>query len=128
MSRKSVLLPVVLETAKSLAASFTTTPTVISYQDNIAFQLNITTTNSTGVFAIQASMDYEAGVNGSGPAVAGNWADLTLSGVPTVAAANDVVTISMNQVPYKALRLSYTPTIAGTGTVAILIMAKTVGA
>lgn len=127
MSRKNVLLPVVLEAAKSLAASFTTTPTIINYQDNIAFQINVTTTNSTGTFSIQASMDYEPGVNGSGPAAAGNFADLTLSGSPTVAAANDVITISMNQVPYKALRLSYTSTIAGTGTAAILIMAKQVG-
>lgn len=128
MSRKLVLLPVAIATNQSLATAFTTTPTVLSYQDNVAYQINVTTTNSTGTFTVQASMDYEAGVNGSGPPVAGNWVDLTLDGVPTVAAANDTIAISLNQVPFKALRIAYTPTVAGTGTCNILIMARTVGA
>ncbi len=128
MSRKNVLLPVAIATNQSLAAAFTTTPTVISYMDNIGYQINVTTSDSTGTFAVEASMDYEAGVNGSGPAVAGTWSALTLSGTPTVAAANDSIMISLNQVPYKALRLSYTPTIAGTGTCTASIMAKMVGA
>jgi hypothetical protein len=115
MSRKQVLLPVTIASAQSLAADFTTTPTVISYQDNIAYQINVTTADSAGTFAVQASMDYEAGVNGSGPPVAGNWTTLTLSGTPTVAAANDTIMISLNQVPYKALRLAYTSSVAGTG-------------
>lgn len=127
MSRKNVLLPITLETSKSLAATFTTTPTVLAYQDNIAFQINVTTSDSTGTFAVQASMDYDPGVNGS-TAVTGNWVDLTLSGVPTVAATDDQMVISMNQVPYKSLRLKYTSTIAGTGTCAIYLMAKNVGA
>lgn len=128
MSRKLVLLPVTVASSQSLAADFTTTPTVLSYQDNVAYQINVTTTNSEGTFKIQASMDYEAGVNGSGPPVVGNWVDLTLDGTPTVAAANDTIAISLNQVPFKALRVAYVSTVAGTGTCNIIIMARTVGA
>lgn len=127
MSRKNVLLPVAIASNQSLSSTFTTTPTVLAYQDNIAFQINVVTTDSEGEFTVQASMDYDPGVNGS-TAVTGNWIDLTLSGVPTVAAASDQILISMNQVPYKSLRIKYTPTVAGTGTCTILLMAKNVGA
>ena len=129
MSRKLVLLPVPITTARSLATAFTTTPTVLSYQDNVAYQINVTTSDSSGTFAVEASMDYEPGTsNNTSPAVAGSWAVLPLSGTPTVAGSSDTIAISLNQVPYKALRISYTPTVAGTGVVDILIMAKTVGA
>lgn len=122
MSRKLVLAPVQLESAKSLASSFTTDATIISYQDNVAYQINVDTSDSEGTFAIEASLDYDERLN------TGTWTELTLSGVPTVAAADDSILISMNQVPYKALRMTYTSTVAGTGVCDILIMAKTVGA
>ena len=128
MSRKLVLLPTEIATAQSLAAAFTTTPTVLSYQDNVAYQINVTTTNSTGTFSVEASMDYVPSGTGNVPPDAGTWATLTLDGSPSAAAANDVIAISLNQVPFKALRIAYTPTIAGTGTCDILIMARTVGA
>lgn len=122
MSRKLVLAPVALESAKSLATSFVTDATIISYQDNIAYQINVDTSDSEGTFAVEASLDYDERLN------TGTWTELTLSGVPTVAAADDSILISMAQVPYKALRMTYTSTVAGTGTCDILIMAKTVGA
>lgn len=128
MSRKLVLLPSVIAADQSLAASFTTTPTVLSYQDNVAYQINVTTTDSTGTFEVQASMDYVPPGTGSVPPDAGTWATLTLDGTPSVAGANDVIAISLNQVPYKALRIAYTSTVAGTGTCDITIMARTVGA
>lgn len=128
MSRKNVLLPVAVATNQSLATNFTTPPTVVSYMDNIGYQINVTTVDSEGTFKVQASMDYEAGVNGAGPAVAGTWTDLTLSGTPTVSAASDSIMISLNQVPYKALRLAYVSTTPGTGTCTASIMAKMVGA
>lgn len=128
MSRKLVLLPSAVATAQSLATAFTTTPTVLSYQDNVAYQINVTTSDSEGAFEVQASMDYVPSGTGSVPPNAGTWATLTMDGTPTAAAANDVIAVSLNQVPFKALRISYTPTVAGTGTCDILIMARTVGA
>lgn len=127
MSRKLVLAPVVLEASKSLSTAFTTTPTVIDFQDNVCYQIDITTSDSTGTFVVQVSLDYVQG-DANNRAVAGNWIDLTMSGTPIAAAANDDIVISLNQLPYHAIRLKYTPTIAGTGTAKITIMAKNVGA
>ena len=94
MSRKLVLAPdIPLIVGQSLAASFTTAPTLIDFQDNVAYQINVTTTNSTGTFAVQASLDYEKG-NGLENARTGNWVTLTLGGgTPTVSAANDNIMI-----------------------------------
>jgi hypothetical protein len=122
MSRKLVLAPVILEPNKSLAANFITAPTIIDFQDNIAYQINIITSNSTGTFTVQASLDYDQRLG------TGNFADLTLNAIPTVAAANDTFLINLNQLPFRAIRLSYSSTIAGTGTCKIIIMAKVVGA
>lgn len=129
--RKNVLLPTLpVATTQSLATSFTSPITTITYQDNVAYQINITTSNSTGTFAVQASLDYIApGPQGSGGR-AGNWITLPLSGAnpPTVAAANDNILINLNNLPFNAVRLVYTSTIAGTGTADIFIMTKAMGA
>lgn len=128
MSRKNVL-DHLLVSGQSLAATFTSDPTVIQWLDSVAYQINITTTNSTGTFAVEGSLDYvpSNAVQGK-PAAAGNWATLNLSGgTPSVAAANDVILIDLNQLPYKAIRLKYTSTIAGTGTCAIYLNARQLG-
>lgn len=125
--RKNILSPTIpLATAQSLAANFTTVPTIIDYLDNVAYQINVSTTNSTGTFSVQASLDYEQG-NGLDNARTGNWVTLTLGGstaAPVVAAANDSIMIYLNQLPYRAVRLSYASTVAGTGTASIYIMSK----
>jgi hypothetical protein len=127
MSRKNVLEPVKIASSQSLASAFQSQPTIVSQGDNVGYQISVDTTNSTGEFAVQVSMDYQPqGPNG--PAVAGEWSDLLLSGTPTVAAANDIINISLNQLPFKAVRLAYTPTVAGTGTCDIFVSYKTVGA
>lgn len=124
MSRKNVLVtPLVIN--QSLAASFTTAPTVVRYLDNCSYQINVTTTNSTGSFQVQASNDYY--VNEGNDSVVqnpGNWVALTMSGTPTVAAANDNIIINLNQLPFYAVRLAYISTIAGTGTASIYITDK----
>lgn len=126
MSRKQVLftqpiatgplVPVVTNPLApvSLAAAFSTAPTTVNFQDNIAYQMDVTTTNSTGNFFLQGSL------NGT------TWADLLPCG--TVAAANDVIVVNANQIPYTQVRLRYQPATAGTGTVSILLMARTIGA
>ena len=98
----------------SLAASFNTAPSTVNFQDNVAYQMNITTSDSEGTFKLQGSLDGD------------NWADLGTAGV--VAAANDVSVINANQIPFTQVRLAYTATTPGTGTVIILFSARTVGA
>lgn len=126
MSRKQVLFTqplatgaaqaVAMNTATpiSLAASFVTAPSTINFQDSVAYQMNITTTDSVGTFTMQVSLDGT------------NFADLALAGA--VAAANDVSVINANQLPFTQVRLSYTATTPGTGTAVILFTAKTLGA
>lgn len=109
--------------SQSMAASFNSLPTMIKYLDNISYQINITTSNSTGTFSIQGSNDFQA-ADGLSTAATGNWVTLTLSGTPTAAAANDNIMITMNQLPFRAIRLVYTSTIAGTGTCDCYIAAK----
>jgi hypothetical protein len=127
MARKNVLHYEVL-TGQSLSSSFTSPVTFIKYLDNISYQVNVKTTNSTGTFAIQGSNDYN--INEASPTVVnpGNWVTLPLGGgVPFANAANDNIIVDMNQVPFNALRLVYTSTTAGTGTCDAWIVGKQIG-
>lgn len=126
MSRKNTLvynLP-----NQSLSTSFTTTPTVIRYLDNCSFQINVATTDSTGTFAVQVSDDYYVN-EGNNDVVSntGTWNTLPIGGTPTVAGAPDIITIDMNQLPFYAMRLAYTSTVAGTGTANIYLTCKMIG-
>ena len=128
MSRKLILAPVYIATSQSLSSSFNSAPTIIDYMDNCSYQINITTTNSTGTFSVQGSLDYVPQTPSGPLANSGNWADLALGGgTPSAAAANDVILIELSQVPFRALRIAYTSTIAGTGTCDIIVMNKAVG-
>lgn len=123
MSRKNQL-NYVLEDAKSLAASFVTEATLVPLLDNLSYQVNVTTASSQGIFTVQASNDYDISIPGTAVQDSGNWFDLVLSGVPIINAANDVIAVSLNQVPFKAVRLKYTSIVAGTGTCKIIIQDK----
>lgn len=99
----------------SLAASFNTLSTDIRYDDHASYQINITTTNSTGTFFLQCSDDNV------------NFVDIGTAAV--AAAANDtaVVWVNFNFVsPF--IRLRYAAGTAGTGTCTILLTAKSTGA
>lgn len=129
MSRKLILREEV-ETAKSLSTSFISKITMIPYADNCSYQINITTSNSTGTFSVEASDDYmqqSVNVNGN----AGNWVQVPLGGAtpsPVAAGANDTILIDLNQLPFNAVRVRYTSTIAGTGTADIWLLNKSIGA
>jgi hypothetical protein len=128
MGRKNTLVTQIAH-AQTLSSSFNSEPTVVRYMDNCSYQINIMTTDSTGTFSVQVSDDYY--VNEGNDAVVtnpGNWATLTLSGTPTVAASNDTIVINLNQLPFYAVRLAYTSTIAGTGTADIFVTDKVIGA
>lgn len=126
MARKNVL-NTELVASQSLATSFTTEPTIVKFLDNCSYQINITTTNSTGTFAVQVSNDYLVSEPTDTVINPGTWNALPIGGTPTVSAANDVITIDMNQLPFYAVRLAYTSTIAGTGTASIYITDKQIG-
>lgn len=109
----------------SLAASFTTPPTIVTYMDNCAYQIDITTTNSTGSFVVQASLDYAVDALSGTVINAGHWIILSLAGGSPIAnAANDDIMINLNQLPFIAIRLSYTADTAGTGTCVIYLSSK----
>lgn len=122
MSRKNTNVFELL-VAHSLSASFNSAATVILNTDNVSYQINVTTSNSTGTFAVQVSNDF-AVTEGGTISNAGTWDDLSLSGVPTVAAANDTIGISLNQLPFKAIRLAYTAGTAGTGVCNAYLVSK----
>lgn len=125
MSRKNTLNYKLL-TNQSLASSFTSPATFVRNTDNISYQIDVTTSDSVGTFTVQVSDNYAVGPDAivTNP---GTWLNLTLSGVPTVAAANDVIGISLNQLPYDAIRLVYTAGTAGTGTCSAIITSKQIG-
>lgn len=126
MSRKNtVIYP--LATGQSLSAAFTTPVTVVTHLDNVSYQIVATTTDSAGTFAVQISNDYVINETTNAVRNPGTWTPLTLSGVPTLSGATDNISINLNQLPFLAVRLAYTPTTAGTGTANITLVAKQLG-
>lgn len=129
MARKdSVLYPLYPASApKSMSASFSSPATIVRNLDNVSYQINIATTNSTGTFAIQASNDYAVNAETGLVINAGNWITLPLSGSPVAAGSADQILINLNQLPFNAVRFAYTPSVAGTGTLTAFLMAKQLG-
>lgn len=128
MARKNSF-PYQLLTNQSLSSSFTSPITTIDYIDNVSYQINCTTVDSIGTFSVEVSNDYAIDVTTNAVTNAGNWDPLTLGGgSPFVNAADAVIVISLNQLPFHAIRLRYTVGTAGTGTVSAYLLAKSIGA
>lgn len=109
---------------QSLSASFNTEATLIRYMDNVSYQINVTTTDSQGNFAVQVSNDYQVD-EVDNIANTGTWVSITLAGgAPIVSATSDQIAINLNQLGFNAVRLSYTATTAGTGTCNIFVLSK----
>ena len=115
MARKNIIAPYLVASAQSMAANFTTAATTIDWMDNVFYQINITTSDSTGTFFPQVSID---GVN---------YNDLPVSATLVSAAANDTLTYDLREVPGHKVRIRYASTIAGTGTCNVYIQAKQKG-
>lgn len=120
-------------TPYSLTTTFSTQPTVVRFLDNCSYQINVSTTDSVGSFAVEMSNDYF--VNPSSDNVVtnpGTWIPLTLTSsggaIPSVSAVDTNISINLNQLPFYAIRLTYTPTTPGTGTCKIYISDKVLGA
>lgn len=126
MSRKNVV-PYHLLRSQSLASSFTSPVTTVNYMDNISYEIDIITTDSVGSFAVEVSNSYQVD-NTTGTVInAGTWAQLNLGGTPVVNATNDSIIINLNQIPYNAVRLSYTANTPGTGTCEAYLLARQIG-
>lgn len=126
MARKNTV-PYRVAHLQSLASAFNSAPTLIRYLDNISYQINVNTSNSIGTFSVQVSDDYTVDEIGN-ITNAGQWAALTLSGgSPFANGANDTIVISLNQLPYNAVRVAYSPGTPGTGTCEIYVLAKQIG-
>jgi hypothetical protein len=127
MARKNTAFKKI-STAQSMAASFHSPVTLIRNLDNVSYQINITTSSSTGTFTVDVSNDYQLDEVGNTVINAGTWVPLTLAGgTPTAAAANDTIVINLTQLSFNAIRVSYVSTIAGTGACDIYILSKQIG-
>lgn len=124
--RKNVVVYTVCED-RSLGASFQLDPTWIKFLDNASFQINVTTTNSEGTFAIEVSNDYAVNEVTGSVTNAGVWTALNLGGTPRVEATDTQIIIDLNQLGFKAMRVAYTSTVAGTGTCSAYLTAKEIG-
>ena len=127
MARKDSLI--YKQLGVSLATSFNSTPTIVRNLDNCSYQINVTTTDSVGTFALQGSNDYSTTAQSpnNGGNTAGTWVTLPIGGTPSVSAANDQIMIDINQFPFEALRIAYTSSTAGTGTCNIILVARQLG-
>lgn len=124
MSGKN-LQPKHLQTDVSMATSLTSNPVPIMYEDSVAIQLNFTGA-PVGTFQVQGSLDYDPGGPLGTLANAGNWANVTLSPVPTAAGAPDVILIDMYALSFPYLRVVYTRT-SGTGVLNTYVDCKKLG-
>lgn len=111
-----------------MAANFVTSPTIIRYLDNCCYQINMDGNGSTGSFSVEGSLDYAVNeANDDAPVRAGNWIALNLSGTPTAGGSSDQILIDLNQLPFNAIRLRYTSSVAGTGHCDVYVMSRQLG-
>lgn len=126
MARKDTL-QAKISTAQSLSATFTSPVTLIKNTDNVSYQINATTADAVGTFKVQGSDDYRAEEPMNAVLSSGSWADIPLGGdALSLASANDTLIISMNQLPFQAVRIVYTRS-SGTGSCDIWISTKQLG-
>jgi len=126
MARKNTLEYPLL-TDKSLSTSFISPVTIVKNLDNCSYQITITTSDSIGTFAVEASNNYESNEITNDVTYSGDWAPLDIGGVPVANGSNDVILIDLNQLPFKAIRVSYTTSTPGTGTCDMKLIARQIG-
>lgn len=110
MALKNIIKPHHLMVDGDMSGSLISDAVDVTYTDNVGFQLTFTGT-PTGVFSCQGTIDEV------------NWSSLTFSTTPTADGGDDVHLLNINQIPYKKLRIRYSP-MMGTGTLNIYVMSK----
>lgn len=95
MSRRSFIKGKKLASAQSLAADFSSDSTVVLTVDNVGYIISTAgVTDNTGVFQVWIRIKNSDNENEQS-----EWAQLTLSAVPTLADDDDVFFINLNQLP-----------------------------
>lgn len=125
MARKNVLI-YKLATDQPLGGDFISPPTLVKYLDNCAYQINATTDDAVGTFAVEASLDYAIDETTNLVTNTGTWVPLDLGGTPALVGATDQILINLNQLPFNAIRVRYSST-SGDGVADIYIMARQIG-
>lgn len=119
----NLLKPVVLYTAQSMAASFTSPPVEIRLQDNLGFQLKWSG-SPVGSFSVQISSTYSEDINGNVMDL-GAWVSLPLSPAIAATGAPDDAYIDLNQMSAMYVRIVYTRT-SGTGSFSCVAVGKAI--
>ena len=113
MAVKNVIQPYLIANAKSLGASFTSTPTDIRYIDNVGVIGTMTGSTATGTLSYQYSMD------------AVNWiTDKTQTITNSTPTPFSYVSTAVSM-PYAYFRISYAFT-SGAGTMTAYVMGKAI--
>ena len=103
MGRRDFVRGKKLNAAQSLASDFSATSTTVLTMDNIGLIISTSSvTDNTGTFAVWVRIKHSDNVNEQS-----SWAKLTLSAVPTLANADDVFFINLNQLPPCELQVRF---------------------
>lgn len=108
----------------SLATAFQSELSNVQWLDNVGYIIETSgVTDNTGTFSVQVR-----NTTSDDPNEQSQWANLTLTAVPTLANANAVFAINLNQLPFSEVRVAFTPAgITPDGTVTIWASIKQVG-
>jgi hypothetical protein len=126
MARKNTL-EYQIATAQPLSSSFISPVTNCLTLDNCSYQIDVATTDSTGTFVVEVSDNYAESLVTNAQTAVGTWGALPIGGSPVVASTNDSIFIDINQISFKAIRVRYTASTAGTGTCAIKLVCRQIG-
>lgn len=100
----------------TVGSSWTSGSVAVPFLDNVAIHLIWTAAALTsGTFAVNASCDGTS------------YSPLSMSGTPSVAGSADSVMISLNQVPFRFITISYASGTTGTGSINAFVTAKEIG-
>lgn len=122
MSRRPIKSPFKVINATSMAASITSSVTIVSNLTMISYDISWTGSSPVGVMSVEISNTYSLNMDGT-VRDAGNWTTLTLSSTPSVSGNTGHGFIDVDATGAYAMRLIYTRT-SGTGTMNATINAK----
>lgn len=122
MSSRPQAAPFSVITNVSMAASITSTPTIIQKLSMIGYDISWTGSTPVGTMSVQVSNTYSENADGSVKNT-GNWTTLTLSAPTAVSGNTGNGFIDVDATGAYAIRLVYTRA-SGTGTMNATITAK----
>lgn len=123
MGRKQIAEPYLLDSAVSLATTHNFTAVNVKNLDSFTFLVSTAAvTSGTGTFGVQVRMVVPGGSTTT------NWVTLSLDATPTMAAANQDFSVSIDNKGFSESRLTYTAAGSPNGTASVYFAGLTVGA